>query len=511
MSIQDSAYDGTLTKFQLQRHLSSINAIGGAKDLTPLAAACLGGHIDTVELLLENGANPNVQSNNERTPLFYITDPRCKASSATRCAIIRELTSGKRGLKANVDDPCDDDKNTPLMNVIIQLKDKSVIEQLVECGASPTKKHKANQKTAKELAQLHGFSSSLRTKAETDLEWGKLIDLVVSFVLLVISYVNNTVVSKFAEGVAKRYYDISVKETDLPKELPKDFQPKSLGDFKSFLNTEVNQGKFKNFFSPNDPFLENLAEKASKLRDDPTTDLGKPENIKRLTQLSLYHPVIYCDDSGSMEHEHRYESQIELVTRIARIVTKIVPDELAGVDLRFINNTFGLVGNNYVKQVSVEGIQQAMKAVKPNGSTDIGTNLRKKILQPLVYKVIAEANTGNPIPFKRPLLVCIITDGSPGPEHTNVLRDEIVNCKRKLVERGYDPTSVMFCINQIGDSSSAAKFIDGLRNEKEIEDVIYCTVGQLDTKFKELKENERALESWLLYLLARPIMARHDD
>ena len=269
------------------------------------------------------------------------------------------------------------------------------------------------------------------------------------------------------------------------------------------MNDEVQQERFGKFFSPDDPFLAKLAEKASALRDDPTTDLGKPENIRRLTQLSLYHPVIYCDDSTSMTLEHRYQYQIELVTRIARIATKIVPDDMAGVDLRFINNDFE-------STLSAREILQVMRGIKTSPGTNIGTNLREKILNPLVYEIINQPKTNtNPIPFKRPLLVCIITDGEPIPEDQNVLRDEIVTCKRKLEAKGYDPTSVMYCINQVGTGRSAEQFIDALRNEKEIEDVIYCTVGQLDAKYEELKENERALESWLLELLTRPIMERH--
>ena len=261
--------------------------------------------------------------------------------------------------------------------------------------------------------------------------------------------------------------------------------------------------KFEKFFAPDDPFLTNLAAKANALRDDPTTDLGKPENIKHITRLSLYHPFIYCDDSSSMSEEGRYGYQTELVTRIARIATKIVPDDLVGVELRFINNDFE-------SQVSTEDLQQVMTRVGPSYTTNIGTNLRKRILEPFVYDVISKpVITGTAFPFRRPLLVCIITDGEPQPEHPNVLLNEIVECKRRLKDKGYDPTAVMFCISQVGTSAEATKFIDALRNEKEVEDVIYCTVGQLESKFQELKDNERALESWLLHVLTKPIMDRH--
>ena len=280
-------------------------------------------------------------------------------------------------------------------------------------------------------------------------------------------------------------------------------EPKTVPEFQAYLNNEVQQGKFGKFFSPDDPFLATLAEKANALKDDPTTDLGKPENIKRLTQLSLYHPVIYCDDSSSMTLENRYEYLIELVIRIARIATRIVPDDMAGVDLRFIND-------DLESTLTAGEIQEVMRGLEPEGYTPIGTNLHKKILKPLVYDAINEPSISNdPIPFKRPLLVCIITDGCPTDEAPNRFRDEIVTCKQKLEAKGYDPTSVMFCINQVGTDQSAEEFLDALRDEKEIEKVIYCTVGQLDAKYEELKENEKALESWLLHLLTKPIMDRH--
>ena len=220
MSIQDSAYDGSLTRFQLQRHVSthsSLNEIGGNIDLTPLCAACLGGHLNVVKHLLSFGADPNAISNYERTPLFYITDPQSKASSTTRCAIIRELISGKSGQKANLDAPCDDDKNTPLMNVIIQLKDKGVIQELVESGASLTIRYYPNQKTAKELGEEHDLAASLVSKAERDKQWAVLIDLVVTFVLLIVQYVNNKTVTNVVGGIVKKYYDMSVKDEDVPK------------------------------------------------------------------------------------------------------------------------------------------------------------------------------------------------------------------------------------------------------------------------------------------------------
>jgi hypothetical protein len=199
-----------------------------------------------------------------------------------------------------------------------------------------------------------------------------------------------------------------------------------------------------------------------------------------------------------MTNDERYKNQCELVKRIARIATKIVPDEFAGVELRFINDS----SSSYIAHE--DAVHQAMEKVKPRSGTPIGTSLRNKILEPLVYNAISTT----PVSFKRPLLVCVITDGCPYGEPEDKFKKAIIECKQKLVAAQYEPRAVMFCISQIGADPGAMRFLDGLRTETQIEDVIYCTADLLDSKFRELKEQERVLESWLLDLLTKPIMER---
>lgn len=286
------------------------------------------------------------------------------------------------------------------------------------------------------------------------------------------------------------------------KDIPK---PETVDDFKKNIGNFVGKSGLDKFFKKDDPFLQKLAEKACALRTDKSTDLGNHEHIKRLTRLSLYQPVIYCDDSGSMARDNtgavvdnnRYKDQRELVARIARIATKIVPDDL-GVHLRFINSP-----SQY--KVTADEIDDAMKAVKPKGVTEIGTNLVKKILEPFVYDIIADPNRD----FERPILVCAITDGSPYPESEDTFKKAVMECRERLVDGKYEPTSVLFGISQIGNDKTAAGFLKGLAEEKDIQDVLYCTTDQLDSKFEEMKQNERGLEVWLLEMLTKPIMKRH--
>ena len=200
-----------------------------------------------------------------------------------------------------------------------------------------------------------------------------------------------------------------------------------------------------------------------------------------------------------MGTDNRYQNQCELVTRIARIATRIVPDDIAGVELRFINSPSS-------SSFDAQTIGAAMAAVGPSGGTRIGTNLREKILKPLIYEPISKKSASNPVPLRRPLLVCTITDGCPSGEDVDTLHDEIVSCRKKLVDAGYESTVVMFCLSQIGNDRSAMDFLDTLRKDRKIKDVIYVTTDQLDSKLKDLKSNERQLESWLLHLLTQPIM-----
>ena len=134
-----------------------------------------------------------------------------------------------------------------------------------------------------------------------------------------------------------------------------------------------------------------------------------------------------------MKCEGRWEAQKDLVGRITKITTKILPDG-EGVALRFINRDVNNAAN-----LSSEDVGKIMDPMpwQPGGDTMIGTNLRTKILQPLVY-----AKFG-PQDLRRPLLVCIITDGGPEPEKTGELADAIVQCGLLLEAAGYPRKSML--------------------------------------------------------------------
>lgn len=131
-----------------------------------------------------------------------------------------------------------------------------------------------------------------------------------------------------------------------------------------------------------------------------------------------------CND----QKEDRMADQQNLVRRIASICTEVVPDDL-GVHLRFINQELP-----HADRLRMNDIENIMSQVKPGGTTEIGTNLRKRILEPMVYRQ----------KMTRPLFVSVITDGVPsGPpgssETRNTLRDEIIKCQDFLLRNGLPP------------------------------------------------------------------------
>jgi len=131
----NDAWNGTLTEKCLENYLmddpSCIDTPGGDQSVTPLAAACMTGRLDIVQLLLHHRANPHALSPRKRTPLFYATSTR---QEHDRLAIIRTLLEAGD----NVDECyAESGFNTPLMNAVTLISDIDVVKELLKHGASP--------------------------------------------------------------------------------------------------------------------------------------------------------------------------------------------------------------------------------------------------------------------------------------------------------------------------------------------------------------------------------------
>ncbi|EGR49302.1 uncharacterized protein TRIREDRAFT_106314 [Trichoderma reesei QM6a] len=242
------------------------------------------------------------------------------------------------------------------------------------------------------------------------------------------------------------------------------------------------------FFAEDDKFLEDVAMKAVELENNVDEVLNSKKDIQDITKLALYQPVFYCGT--------RARDQVELVRRVARISTLLVPDG-CGTGLQFINKRHTLDDN-----LKAEQVEEIMRSFEPRGNTKIGINLERKILNPLIYDVIDSGKK-----LERPILISCITDGCASGEPSTEFRDAIVRCVGYLKEKDYPPTAVRFQISQIGNDRGAESFLNQLRDDPLLKDVLFCTTQRLDEEYKKLNENEEDLERWLLQTLMGPILS----
>ncbi|KAH9932471.1 major facilitator superfamily domain-containing protein [Fomitopsis serialis] len=266
------------------------------------------------------------------------------------------------------------------------------------------------------------------------------------------------------------------------------------------ITEHVAASGLQKFFKANDTFVKTVEANAAQLKDDGRSFPVTRQNVTRLIRLSLYHPVLYCDDSGSMtlDSPTRWVLQRNVVARIANITTRVLPHPY-GVSLRFINAVWAAQDN-----IPASHVLNAVDRVSPDGGTPLGTNLRNHVLQPLVYDVLDRPDHRARL-LERPLLICVVTDGCPG-DYEIQFEDAIAECRQRLVRAGYEPTAVRFCVNQIGNDAGSTMFLERLRSNPNIQDIVYCTTERIDEKFQEFRDNERQLDEWLLRMLSDPIM-----
>lgn len=69
--------------------------------------------------------------------------------------------------------------------------------------------------------------------------------------------------------------------------------PQTVQDFQLNIKQYIADTKMNDFFQ-DDTFLQKVAEKAVKLKTDPSTTLKSLDDVKDLTRLALFQSVIYC-------------------------------------------------------------------------------------------------------------------------------------------------------------------------------------------------------------------------
>ncbi|KAI1819883.1 hypothetical protein F4861DRAFT_106769 [Xylaria intraflava] len=498
-----------------------INAHEKGSGLTPLAKAILVGNATTVQFLLDNGASPDQETADGRVPMYLAADaPRQRARMIQMLLSKNPSTFDKEG-------PASRQKNTPLM-AAVKKDDPLAVKLLVDAGASTVKTNAAG-KTARDLVdeskpKSEDVKKALDTTPSKGI--GGLMTYIKGWVLPVLSYFGRfTPLADIFDAASRVFFGVALPGPLTGEDVD---EPKSVEDFKKNLSNMVERGGLSKFFPPGDPYVQQVAEKAAELANDPKNLLNSPAQIDALSKLALYQPVLYCDDSGSMWNEDngpgsqkgdRWRAQINLVKKMSDIATRAVPGN-RGCHLRFINRD--IPNGDNLDEPSIEKIFKEYG--RGTGWTPIGTMLKRHVLDQLLYRDLNEDRL-----IKRPLLVICITDGfptqeramegvAPGPEDPNQNQDadrfrkEIRNCGRALEAKEYKQDVVRFAISRIGnitdweDKRDADKFWDGLQSDDQIQDTLYMIEDILDEKY-QLKPDQKDLEIWLLTTLLAPMQS----
>ncbi|KZV95561.1 hypothetical protein EXIGLDRAFT_610465 [Exidia glandulosa HHB12029] len=253
------------------------------------------------------------------------------------------------------------------------------------------------------------------------------------------------------------------------------------------LNTLLSEDPvLERFFEDDQNYIPELAMKAMELETDMTSALGSSELLPKTVKVTLYQQVIHYD-SWLMNIDNRWAALAELVKRIAKITTRVLPEE-EGVALRFANQAVDESPNLSLQQIS--NIFES-RAWSLEGSATAIRSLQLKVLQPMVYSKLADRS------LRRPLLVSLLVAGVPSDDMDFPLLYIIKDCGDKLQAAGYPRKSVKFMISQFGAADDATPFFSELRSNKEVADVVFVSSDPLDKRSAALEASETELDRWV--------------
>lgn len=112
------------------------------------------------------------------------------------------------------------------------------------------------------------------------------------------------------------------------------------------------------------------------------------------------------------------------------------------------------------------------------GLTPMGTELRRKILDPLV---VGPARAGA---LRKPVLVITITDGQPAGETGGTIFDTIRYVFNELQSTKYGPGAVSFQFAQVGNDLKAREFLAKLDKDPLVGGLVDCTSSKLSSQLE---------------------------
>ncbi|KAJ5748654.1 uncharacterized protein N7511_010350 [Penicillium nucicola] len=470
-NLHTHARSGTLTLNNVPQLLIEVevNDLDSYGD-TALDLAIRNGHASAVKLLLQNGADANRVSPDGKSPIYA-------ATMAPNSGRIVELLL-KHGSKPDesVSKPNGD---TPLMSAIRQGTSPEAIRALIQAGASMDKSNELGE-SPKKLAEKStntAVQKAIRPAGEAP-EWKpELENLLVSTGLFALAYFKN-----FKDVGLNAINRVAALSEPTPGQIT---NPRTAEEFKANLEDYISAKGLEDFYPVGSPDVAEIAENSARILKNSTVAGATPRNVTIMSRQGLYQPILYCDDSGSMKEDDRMNRQAVMVSRMAWLITQAAPSGTK-VHLRFINKSD--------KFNDLDPSQLSSKMTfTPDGSTELGTHLKGKVLNDFLYGPI---NSG--LPLAKPLLILTVTDGCPNVEAVDTYEKEIRNSLDFLKQNGLGEEAVRYDLSQVGTAPEATKFLESWQMNDLVPNNIYVTAERLDEQFENLVNNDADLNDWLL-------------
>jgi hypothetical protein len=186
-----------------------------------------------------------------------------------------------------------------------------------------------------------------------------------------------------------------------------------------------------------------------------------------IVRLALYDIVIYIDDSGSMSFEENGERIKDLGLILQRVAFAGTLFDDDGIELRFMNEDLPIQELSGIR--NEQQIEQLLSRKRYKGLTPFGTELRKKVVDPIL---ISRLNSGQ---MQKPLLIICITDGQPAGENQNTLTETVQYAVQAAQRSPYGPGAVAFQFAQVGNDQKATEFLAKLDNDPLVGREVDCT------------------------------------
>ncbi|KAK3680011.1 hypothetical protein LTR78_000388 [Recurvomyces mirabilis] len=253
---------------------------------------------------------------------------------------------------------------------------------------------------------------------------------------------------------------------------PQGGAPQNVQGYVQQLQQAVQEKQLNAFYGPGTPGgqrLPQIAQRAAQQVDR----LCQAWRIQReiatdIVRLALYDVVIYIDDSGSMSFEENGERIKDLQLIMQRVAFAATLFDEDGIDVRFMNDE--QIPLNMLSGLRTEQqIEQLLTNKRYKGLTPFGTELRKKVIDPILIPKLRSQQ------LQKPLLVIAITDGQPAGENQNELIDTVRYALDNARRSSYGTGAIAFQFAQVGNDQKATEFLAKLDNDPVVGKEVDCT------------------------------------